>query len=76
MNTNHVFISYARKQFYFAESLMLSLQQKNITTWFDAQCLLPSSPWRQTLQEGLDSCTALVLVASRAALSSEYVCAE
>jgi hypothetical protein len=75
-NNGHVFISYSRKQFYFTESLVLSLQRLGVATWFDVQQLVPGSSWQQSLEEGLDSCNGLVLIVSRAALTSDYIRAE
>jgi hypothetical protein len=68
-----VFISYAHKQFYFAECLMLRLNKERISVWFDALRLVPGTAWRQSIDEELASCSALVLVASGAALASDYV---
>ena len=73
MNEEHVFISYSRKDFYFAEFLALRLQQLGITTWFDMQRLIPGSSWKHVLQNGLDSCKGLVLIASHSAFISDYV---
>jgi hypothetical protein len=70
---DHVFISYSRKQFYFAEALTLGLQQQGISAWFDVQRLTPGASWEQELQHSLDSCQGLVLIASQSALASNYV---
>jgi streptogramin lyase len=73
----HVFISYSRKQFYFAESLVYYLdkygEEYGVRPWLDVQRLEPGTSWQHALEEGLDSCSGLVLIASRAALSSDYV---
>jgi hypothetical protein len=71
-----LFVSYARQQFYFTESLALCLQKQGINVWFDVHRLAAGSDWRQGLRAGLDECAGLVLVASRAALASAYVRAE
>ncbi|SRR5216683_104286 len=76
MASQNIFISYSRKQFYYVESLVLCLQAYNISTWFDVQQLTVGSNWQQNIQNGLHSCAGLILIASRASLSSEYVCAE
>jgi hypothetical protein len=39
MADGHTFISYSRKQYYFAESLALNLQDNGVQTWFDMQNL-------------------------------------
>lgn len=68
-----VFISYARQQLYFAESLALNLRASGIEVWIDIQQLEPGSDWAEGIREGLESSTALILVASRQALDSPYV---
>src|SRR5438105_12122930 len=70
---SHVFISYSRKQFYFVESLVYYLEEYGVRPWLDVQRLEPGTSWQHALEEGLDSCSGLVLIASRAALSSDYV---
>jgi len=35
------FLSYSRRQFYFAESLMLKLLEAGVPAWFDADRLVP-----------------------------------
>lgn len=72
-NSDHVFISYSRKQFYFTESLVLHLRKRGMKTWFDMQCLKPGSNWELSLREGYNTCAGLILVASQASLASDYV---
>lgn len=69
----HLFLSYSRQQFYFAESLAIHLQQQGISIWFDIQQLEPGKDWADDIQQGLLECTGVVLLASRAALASPYV---
>ena len=69
----HTFISYSRKQLYFAEALTLNLQRFDIDTWFDLQQLTIGADWRSILQDGYENCERLILVASQAALTSPYV---
>ncbi len=76
MTLSHVFISYSRQQFYFAESLASTLRRQQIPTWFDMEVLRPGCDWTAEIQRGLESCTGLVLIGSRAALASDYVRAE
>lgn len=68
-----VFISYSRKQFYFAESLALHLQKRQVRVWFDFHQLQPSVDWRNSILSAIEACSCLVLVASRDALTSPYV---
>ena len=70
------FISYARKQLYYAEHLALYFQQQDIGIWFDVQDLTPGVAWRSGIEHGLATCDGLILLASRDALRSPYVAKE
>lgn len=72
----HIFISYSRRQLYFAESLTLHLQKHGFDVWFDLQRLRAGSDWASELKAGVEICDQLILVASRAALKSPYVSKE
>jgi hypothetical protein len=73
MTDQHIFMSYSREQFYFVESLALSLQSYGLTLWFDVQRIYPGADWEQAITEGLLASSELVLVASRSALASPHV---
>jgi hypothetical protein len=73
MTHQQAFISYAREQFYFVESLALSLQSYGITVWFDVEQIYPGSDWEKCIDEGLAASTAFVLVVSQASLKSKNV---
>ena len=75
--TKHLlFISYSRKQFCYAESLALCLQYYGVSTWFDVQKIPSGADWKQCISAGENASTALLLVASRESLQSDYVRAE
>jgi hypothetical protein len=67
------FISYSRAQFYWAESIAFALRQKGVRVWFDTQHLLSGTDWEKGIQQGLQSSSELILIASPAALASDYV---
>jgi hypothetical protein len=69
----YTFISYSRKQLYFAEAIALHLQKEGIEIWFDLQQLGAGSDWATTLKNGYENCKRLVLVVSQTALDSKYV---
>lgn len=73
MDNQQVFLSYSRKQFYFAESLMLRLDYQSIPVWFDTHSILAGTDWEKSIDDALLACTSLVLIASRAALASKNV---
>ncbi|MGB8983589.1 MAG: toll/interleukin-1 receptor domain-containing protein [Anaerolineales bacterium] len=72
----YTFISYSRRQLYFAEAIALHLQKLGIEVWFDLQQLSAGTDWAAALKAGCENCERLVLVVSRAALASPYVQAE
>ena len=76
MNQPLTFISYSRKQLYFAEALALHLQEADIQIWFDLQQLQAGTEWSQGLKDGIRSARQMVLVVSEAALASPYTQAE
>src|SRR5215216_6443266 len=69
----YTFISYSRKQLYFAEAIALHLQKEGIEIWFDLQELGAGTNWASALKNGYGNCTRLILVVSQAALHSKYV---
>ena len=68
-----VFISYSRKDFYFAESLAFHLDREGIPTWLDANHLAPGGDWAAEIDRALDEAQALVLVLTSDSMRSEYV---
>lgn len=76
MSTEKIFLSYSRRQLYFAEALTLHLQQHGLATWFDLQQIEAGGVWSESLKDGVQEAGRLILVVSTAALESEYVQAE
>lgn len=73
MAQNSVFVSYSRKQFYIAEYLTRALEQKGFSAWLDVQQIQPGVDWQASIDHGLATCQALVLVGSRSAYQSPAV---
>ena len=69
----YIFISYSRKQLYFAESVVLNLELAGFEIWFDLQKLSPGIDWSVALANGYSNCGKLILIASQAAIQSPYV---
>jgi hypothetical protein len=59
-----VFISYARKDYYFAESLAFHLQHYRVPVWLDAKDMVPGIYWRQQLESALDNASCVLVVVS------------
>ena len=70
---SHLFLSYSRRQFYFAESVVLSLQEAGEQVWFDVQELAPGEYWRDEIQRGLEEARGIIVIVSRASMASPYV---
>ena len=68
-----VFISYSRKDFYFAESLAFHLDREGIATWLDANHLAPGGDWAAEIDHALDEAETVVLVLTPDSIRSEYV---
>ena len=68
-----IFVSYSRRQLYFAESVVLHLQKAGLEVWFDLQKLTPGVDWSAALKDGYTTCDRLLLIVSQAALQSPYV---
>lgn len=45
-----VFISYSRKDQWFAEKIYMELRVKEINAWLDTKCLLPGQDWDNTIK--------------------------
>ena len=67
------FISYSRKDFYFAESLAFHLDREGIATWLDANHLAPGGDWAAEIDHALDEAQTVVLVLTPDSTRSEYV---
>jgi hypothetical protein len=71
----HVFISYSRVDRPYVERLAAYLTGAGLEVWFDED-IEPGDIWVSKIRDGLDSCAAVVLVASVAAAESTWVSAE
>ncbi|HEY1731101.1 MAG TPA: toll/interleukin-1 receptor domain-containing protein [Terriglobales bacterium] len=68
-----VFISYSRKDYYFAESLALHLLKDGITAWLDVKDLNPGVFWERDLFDALDKACCVVIIASGDSMKSPNV---
>jgi hypothetical protein len=50
-----IFVSYSRKDFYFAESLVSHLELRGVRVWFDARNLQPGEFWDREIDAAIDS---------------------
>lgn len=74
MSRTRVFVSYARREFYFAEAVAATLAERDgLDPWLDVHRLRPGVDWARELDAALRAADALVLLASPAAMRSAYV---
>jgi isopentenyl diphosphate isomerase/L-lactate dehydrogenase-like FMN-dependent dehydrogenase len=57
------FLSYSRKDYYFAESLAFHLMRQGVPVWLDVRDLEPGKDWERELEDALDAAPTVVLVA-------------
>jgi TIR domain len=62
-----VFISYSRKDYYFAESLAFHLLSRNVPFWLDVKDLQPGVDWERDLESAAGAASAVILVGSSGA---------
>lgn len=68
-----LFLSYSRKDYYFAESLAFHLMRQRVPVWFDVKDLQPGADWERGLADALDAADTLVVVASVDSMRSPNV---
>lgn len=68
-----VFISYSRRDLYFAEHLARRLRDRGADVWIDVARLAPGVDWEASVEAALTRAAAVVLVASPAAMGSDHV---
>ncbi len=68
-----VFLSYSRRDYYFAESCALHLMDRGFGVWLDVKDLPPGEDWHRNIELGLDRADVFVLLASPDSLASAQV---
>ncbi len=68
-----VFISYSRVDEGFARRLATDLDRLGAEVWIDVDDIPPGANWSTAIQQGLDTCDALVLIISPDSLASKNV---
>lgn len=68
-----VFISYSRRDYYFAESLALHLLKEGVAAWLDVKDLNPGVFWERDLFSALDQASCVIIVASADSMKSPNV---
>lgn len=68
-----VFISYSRKDYYFAESLALHLLKHGVPAWLDVKDLNPGVFWERDLFDAVDKACCVIIIASGDSMKSPNV---
>jgi len=68
-----VFLSYSRKDHYFAELADIKLSEAGIKLWRDQGQLRPGSDWRFGIERGIASSIAVIVALSENSADSSYV---
>jgi len=68
-----VFISYASKNFDYANEVGKQLEGQEIDFWMDKKDLVVGQDWKQEIDKGIEQCLAIILIMTPLAKASEYV---
>ena len=68
-----LFLSYSRKDLFFAELARTKLQAADISVWIDKGSLRAGDDWRQSIDQGIAESFAVLLALSEQSYSSPYV---
>lgn len=72
--SNSIFVAYAREDWQTAIApLLVSLQDAGLDVWVDQYLTYGSDDWRAAVQQALDECWLMILVASSRSLASKPV---
>jgi len=70
---SHVFLSYARRDQEFADRLVTALEGRGVNVWVDRQDIPGGAAWEAAIGEAVSVSGAVLVVLSRASVTSEYV---
>jgi len=68
-----IFLSYSSQDYFFAEMLAIKLGAENFTIWRDQGSIRAGDDWRQSIEEGIRDCLAVVVALSISSAESPYV---
>jgi hypothetical protein len=68
--TSYYFISYSRQEVTFVDSFARELEKRGVSTWVDFRNLVPGRPWQDQLDYGVQNAKTILLVVSKASMSS------
>jgi hypothetical protein len=74
--TKNIFMSYSRRELGFVDDLVSKLEGEGYNVWLDYRILVPGTPWKEQIDNGLNHSDTVLLVVSKASLASKYVTLE
>jgi TIR domain-containing protein len=69
----NIFVSYSRREVGFIDDLVRNLEQSGHEVWLDYRNLIPGKPWQDQIYQGIQNADVILLVVSKASLSSQNV---
>jgi len=69
----NIFISYSRREVGFIDDLVRNLEQAKHEIWLDYCNLIPGRPWQEQIYQGIQNADVILLVVSKASISSQNV---
>lgn len=73
---SHIFISYSRKDFYFAQKIVEALAVNKLDTWADWKNIPPSVGWEDEIYRGIEDADAFLFLVSPDSVRSKMCNAE
>ena len=68
-----VFLSYSSRDYFFAEMLAIKLDEEGFKIWRDMGSIRAGDDWRQSIEDGIKECFAVVVALSEISAASPYV---
>ncbi|MCJ7433302.1 MAG: TIR domain-containing protein [Anaerolineales bacterium] len=68
---SHIFISYSRKDFDFAQKIVTALAANNLDTWIDWKSIPKGEDWEQEIYRGIEEADAFLFLISPDSVASE-----
>jgi TIR domain len=70
---NTIFLSYSSRDYFFAEILAIKLDEAGFKIWRDQGSIRAGDDWRQSIDDGIEDCFAVVVALSASSAESAYV---
>src|SRR5689334_25089975 len=69
----NIFVSYSRHEVGFIDDLVRNLELQGHEVWLDYRNLIPGKPWQDQIYAGIQKADVILLVVSKASISSQNV---